>query len=139
VRGAVLEVLNPPPYDPDNISDRAAMVGAVADMLLGMGAMEEDATWTRYRVLYVPVLDTGRVCVRIPVVRGRPSRPWGTVESEWGVWTIQLTYRVRVDDHDRIIHQRDVRLKGDIPGIVRRVRSAVLEGIGQVKASILTE
>lgn len=132
----MLEVLTLHPYDPDNIGDRAAMVRIVSDMLFRLGAMEEDAAWTRFRVLYVPVRETGRVCVSIPVVRGRPSHPWGTVESEWGVRTIQLTQRVRVDDRDRILRQRDVRLKGDIPGIVRRVRSALLTGLGEVEASL---
>ncbi|NBR00443.1 MAG: hypothetical protein EBT79_10305 [Actinobacteria bacterium] len=130
-------MMRPPPYDPDSIGDRAHMVKAVAEELLGMGAMEELATWTRYRVLYVPVREVGRVCVRIPVVRGDPSRPWGTVESEWGVRTIQLSHRFRREDYDLILCHREVHLKGDIPGIVRRVRSATLEGIGFLNSYIV--
>lgn len=120
------------PYDPDNVADRARMVGAVAYTLLSMGAMEEYASWTRYRVLYVPVQKARRVCVRIPVVRGSPSHPWGAVESEWGLRTILLSHRIRVNDADLILGQREVRLKGDIEGIVRRVRDAVLDGVGKL-------
>ena len=124
------------PYDHDNLVSRAEMAAAVAEMLLGMGAMEEYATWTKYRVLYIPVRETGRVCVRIPVVRGDPPLPWGLVESDWGVRNIQLSYRHRLWDQDRILRIRDVRLQGDITGIVRRVRAATLDGMGQVEAEI---
>jgi hypothetical protein len=52
---------------------------------------------------------------------------------------IRVSCRIRVMDpfpYDRIIRSRDVRIRGDARGIVSRVRKAVIEGTGLVRASV---
>lgn len=121
--------------------NRAQLARSIAETVLGLGGMEEDASWTMYRVLYVPVSDTGRVCVRIPVERieGISPQDWGLTGMSPSEKVIRVSCRIRVMGpvpYDRIIRSRDVRIRGDARGIVSRVRKAVIEGTGLVRASV---
>lgn len=117
-------------FDRWNSDDRMKAAQRVAAQVLGMGGMEEDAAWSRYRVLYIPEWEYGRVCVCTGVPVG----------SSWvdgiahEVSAIRLTYRVRRDDMDRIVDTRDVRLTGTFDSIIARLRKGVLEGRGIVAA-----
>lgn len=119
-------------FDRWEIDDRIVLAQRVTEQVLGMGGMEEAAAWTRYRVLYIPEWEHGRVCVKTGVPVG----------SKWDdgiaheVACIQLSYRIRPDpdDGDRIIRMRDVRLTGTFDSILARLRKGILEGRGIVAA-----
>lgn len=107
----------------------------VSTVLEDLNGMEEDAVWSRYRVLYVPERN-GRVCIDTRVPRGTP---WddGVVGH---LTSFQLSYRIYrgEENGDLVLKVRDVLWKGSVEGITQRVRNATLEGLGVVSANLRT-
>jgi hypothetical protein len=114
-----------------NPEDRTAVAVSVARTILeDLHGMEEYALWSMNRVLYVPVRETGRVCVETRVPRGAD---WASGYRQ-GYTNIQIIHRIIRADCDTIHHVRDVRLRGTVESITRRVRKAVIEGMGSLSA-----
>lgn len=121
------------PFDRFDPEARRAVAESVARTILeDLNGMEEDAVWSRNRVLYVPVREAGRVCVDTRVPRGSEWRSGHGYEYT----TIRISHRIRQPDDrgDTITLIRDVRLTGTVESIARRVRRAVLEGVGSLSA-----
>lgn len=116
-------------FNPDD--RRAVAVSVVRTILEDLHGMEEDASWSINRVLYVPVSETSRVCVDTRVPRGSD---WASGYRQ-GYTNIRIFHRVLLrGDCDTICNIRDVRLMGTVESITRRVRKAVLEGMGSLSA-----
>ena len=117
-------------FDPH--ARRRLAQSVVRTVLEDLNGMEEDAVWTKNRVLYVPE-QNGRVCIDTRVERGK----------EWddGIGyeyvTFSMSYRVHRegDAGDLLLRIREVRLSGTVESITRRVRNAMLEGLGVVAAA----
>lgn len=117
-------------FDPH--ARRRLAQSVVRTVLEDLNGMEEDAVWTKNRVLYVPG-QNGRVCIDTRVERGK----------EWddGIGyeyvTFAMSYRVHRegDAGDLLLRIREVRLSGTVESITRRVRNAMLEGLGVVAAA----
>lgn len=129
----------PSPFDRFDRFDphaRRRLALSVVHTILGdLNGMEEDAAWTKYRVLYVPERN-GRVCIDTRVPRGT-SWDDGVVGY---LTSFQLSYRIYrgEENGDLVLRVRDVLWKGSVEAIARRVRNATLEGLGVVSATLRT-
>lgn len=125
-----------PQFDPNDATSRAALTQAITNTILfDLHGMEEDAGWSKDRVLYIPTrTGAGRVCIETRVPRGVL---W-TAGLARGSKNIRLTYREQQARGDFIHRMRDVRLVGSIAGITTRVRNAAIEGLGILEAILRT-
>jgi hypothetical protein len=114
-------------------TSRVAFTQALVRTILSdLHGMEEYALWSNDRVLYIPTRNgQGRVCIE---TRVRRYADWGE-GIERDARDIRLTYRQMLPNGDFILKMRDVRLKGPILNILRRVRKAALEGLGQLEGA----
>ena len=110
---------------------RMLAMSVVRTVLEDLNGMEEYATWTTYRVLYVPVGD-GRVCIDTRVPKGAP---WDYGVA-YNMTSFQLSYRIHRGEGngDLFLRTREVMWKGHVEDITLRVRNAMIEGIGVVSA-----
>lgn len=125
-----------PPFDRFDLHSRRELaMSVVRTVLEDLNGIEEDAMWSKYRVLYIPERN-GRVCIDTRVPKGMP---WNDGVAGH-LTSFHLSYRIYrgEENGDLILKVREVRWKGSVGAITRRVRDAALEGLGIVSANLRT-
>lgn len=127
------------PYNHALEVDRILLTKRLAECLLDMGGIEEDAAWTNHRVIYIPVGEDRRVNVntRVPKVSDYSYPHWGSSPIERFYHKIAIYGRIHSGLHDHIIFSESVHLTRGHPtieSILKRLRDKVLTTQGCVSA-----